>query len=244
MIRQCRNILVAWVFLFTSTAFCNPFDLRFSVFLDNDANDVFPDSFSVFGAPETIPDTLNAAGLLQPPVPPAGKYVTISQYGIPNDYMRERIAYDPNGPDLVYTMILNGFSDTPGVLSGDCIIGLENPEALDNLPDDCLVYIRRFDNEGNFIASYDLTDPDNHSFQWPVSDVAGEFGQLDFLVMDRCAAADIIINDMINLYDYAALATNWEQSGAGITGDIFQDDKVDLKDFIILAEKWLCSCGE
>jgi len=244
MVKHYYHILFVLVFLFSATAYCTPFELRFSVSLDNDANDVFPDSFSVFGAPESIPDTLNAAALFQPPPPPAGSYVTISQYDTPYDHTRKRMAYDPNEPDLVYTMILNAFSDPPGVLSGDCIIGLENPEALENLPDDCLVYIRRFDSEGTFIASYDLTDPDNHSFQWPVSDIAGEFGQLDFLVIDRCAAADLIINDMINLYDFAALASNWGQAGDTLLGDIFQDEKVDLKDFIILGEKWLCSCDE
>jgi hypothetical protein len=49
---------------------------------------------------------------------------------------------------------------------------------------------------------------------------------------------------MINLYDFAALASNWGQAGDTLLGDIFQDEKVDLKDFIILGEKWLCSCDE
>jgi len=49
---------------------------------------------------------------------------------------------------------------------------------------------------------------------------------------------------MINLYDYAAFAENWEQTGDGRVGDIFQDESVDIKDLSIIAEKWLCSCTE
>jgi hypothetical protein len=241
----CVSAIIACL-LVSAAAFCDSFELRFSVIIENDANDVFPDSFSVYGNPEAIPDDLNAIPLLQPPGPPAGNYVQIKQAGptVLSGFTRDSLAYDPNKPVLAYTMSLNAFDEGLLGLSGTCVIQLENPESLQNLPDDCLVYIRRYDGSGIFVDSYDLSDPANHSFQWPVAEVSGLFGQLDFLIMDRCTAADLIVDDRINFSDFAALAVNWNQTGAGHLGDIFGDEKVDIKDLSIIAEKWLCSCEE
>ena len=244
MVRHFTKIIFVTYLLISTNALCNSFELRFSVVIENDANDVFPDSFSVFGNPETISNSLESSFLYHPPGPPVGNYVTIAKLAVPNEYTRVSLAYDPNEPDLLYSMTLSAVAKEAAGLLGNCIIQLENPEALQNLPEDCLVYIRRFDDIGAFIASYDLSDPDTHSFQWPVSEVSGEFGQLSFLVVDKCAAANLIISDTINLNDYAALAAYWNKTGSGISGDIYLDETVNLKDLSILAEKWLCSCKE
>ncbi len=239
-----RKILCVACLLFSTVAFCQSFELRFSVSLDNDANDVFPAVFAAFGSPENLPDTLDASVLFSPPGPPSGDYVTITQSNPPDEQIRQTLAYDPNEPDLLYVMNLIAFDSQSTGLSGDCIIKLENPEALEQLPPDCLVYIRRFDQAGVFAASYDISDPANHSFQWPVADVSGLFGRLDFLLVDRCMAADLIINDTIDLDDFSALSANWNKTGNSLTGDIFLDETVNLKDLSVLAEKWLCSCEE
>jgi len=238
-----KNSLVL-LLLFSTAAFGGSFELRFSVVIENDANDVFPDSFAAFGNPEIIPDELIASPLYQPPAPPAGNYVQIDEIIGQTDYTRSSIAFDPNKPDIFYSMVISAYDELSIGLTGNCVIQLENPEAMQGLPADCLVYLRRFDHLGAFIASYDLSDSDNHTMQWPVSEVSGLFAQLDFLIVDRCTAADLIVSDTINLYDFAAMAANWNQTGAGLVGDIYWDNTVDLKDLLVIAEKWLCSCEE
>ena len=141
-------------------------------------------------------------------------------------------------------MTLTAYDADAAGLSGTCEVTLENPEALQQVASNRLVYLRRFDAADVFVESYDLSDPANHTIQWQINDAEGTFARMDLLIVDRCLAADLMISDSINLADFVVLAADWNRSGSVLSADIFLDEKVDLKDLTILVDQWLCSCME
>ena len=48
----------------------------------------------------------------------------------------------------------------------------------------------------------------------------------------------------VNYVDFAVLASNWQQSGPALAGDLSSDEVVDIHDLIIFACYWMSDCYE
>jgi hypothetical protein len=65
------------------------------------------------------------------------------------------------------------------------------------------------------------------------------------LYKPRCVAsiikpdADLSGNCVVDLADIEILASQWLQSGAGLTADLYEDETIDLKDLAEIGEAWL-----
>jgi hypothetical protein len=246
MVRRKATVFVVLFLLFTSVAvYPDAFTLHFSAGIETDSSeDVFPASFRALGRTASEPNSLLTGTLLAPPDPPARRNIQITTADPEEKWLRESLSYDAAGVDLLYTMSFSLNNAGAAGLSGKSLVTLENPDALEHLPPDSLVYLRRFDAGGTFVESYLLTDPANHTIQWDISEADGPYGQMDLLIVDACIAADLMRNQFINLDDFALLSDNWKRSGLSAAADIVMDNKIDFVDLSILAQQWLCSCTE
>jgi len=182
--------------------------------------------------------------LRQPPPPPTRGYLQITKANTSKTILRNPLVYDPNTANLIYPMALAAFDTGPEGLTGDSVLTLENPATLQQAPPNTLVYLRRFNAAGAFLESYDLSDPANHTIQWPIAAAAGKYAEVDLLVIDKCLAADLSVSGRINLEDFVILAAAWSAADPAPAADIFLDATIDLMDLSILAEQWLCFCME
>jgi hypothetical protein len=244
MVRKTITYLVFAVLFISASAAAASFSLQFSATIDSESADVFPDSFIALGRTASEPNSLLMSALRQPPPPPARSYVQIKEVDGGQERIRSSRLYDPNRIEASYVMILTAYDANSIGLSGQSAITLENPEVLQQVPPDSLMYLRRFDAAGAFAESYDLSDPSNHTIRWAITGADGKYGEMELLVVDKCLAADLMVSDSIDLEDFAVLAADWDRSGTAADGDIFLDEQIDLKDLSILAEQWLCSCME
>jgi hypothetical protein len=246
MVRRKATIFVVLFLLFTSVAvYPDTFTLHFSAGLETESSDdVFPNSFRAQGRTASEPNSLLSGTLLAPPGPPSRRFIEITTADPAETWLRESQVYETGGVDLLYTMRFSLNNAGAAGLSGRSLVTLENPDALEPLPPDSLVYLRRFDAGGSFVESYLLTDPANHTIQWEISEADGPYGEMDLLIVDACIAADLMQNQFINLDDFALLSDNWKRSGLSAAADIVMDNKIDFVDLSILAQQWLCSCTE
>lgn len=244
MISSKKAFPALLILAFAAFTLADSFNLHFSATIENEETEVFPDSFLAFGRSASEPNSLMTSMLRQPPPPPTRNYVQLAKNERSEDWLRTAQFFDPNAPELIYSMTFSAHDPGGTGLSGDSIVTLENPEALNLIPSNSLVYLRRFDSNGLFIQSYDLLDPANHSIQWSVAGVNGKYAGMDLLIIDMCLAADLAVSNFINLEDFAVLAADWNRTDIIPGADIFLDNKVDIKDLSILAGQWLCSCTE
>ncbi|MHC4755957.1 MAG: hypothetical protein ACYTBP_12525, partial [Planctomycetota bacterium] len=151
--------------------------------------------------------------------------------------------FEPNIPDVAFPITLSAYDVNAVGLSGTCRLNLLNPEALITVPDDTLVYLRRYDANGLPVKSYNLLDPNNHSIQWQVTDVSDIFAELEVVIEAKCLAANIDGLDLVTFVDFSILAKQWSLSGPELAGDINGDNVVDNRDTTIFTEKWLSGCS-
>jgi len=59
----------------------------------------------------------------------------------------------------------------------------------------------------------------------------------------ECVAANLDGLDLIDFRDFAITASEWQQSGSTLPGDINGDEIVDINDLEILAYHWLSDCN-
>ena len=59
----------------------------------------------------------------------------------------------------------------------------------------------------------------------------------------ECDAANLDGIGIIDFFDYSILASDWEESGIGLSGDINSDEIVNFKDLEIIAYNWLSDCN-
>jgi len=222
--------------------FADTFELRFSAVIEDESEDVFPGSYAALGYSNISSPPFSLHSLQQPPPPPSRSYVQIVRQSESVEWIRESQEYDSEGIDLLYSMALMGHDANEPDLAGKSVLTLHNPEVLTQIPGQSLLYLRQYDRAGNFVQSYDLLNPANHIIEWEVGDAVGQYASFDLLLLDKCLAADLVLNDFIDFHDFTALAGQWQNTGHELLSDIYWDDKVDILDLSILAEQWLCSC--
>ncbi|MHC4658307.1 MAG: thrombospondin type 3 repeat-containing protein [Planctomycetota bacterium] len=59
----------------------------------------------------------------------------------------------------------------------------------------------------------------------------------------ECDAANLDGLEVINFLDFSTVASDWDESGTGLAGDINSDEIVDFNDLEILAYHWLSDCN-
>lgn len=59
----------------------------------------------------------------------------------------------------------------------------------------------------------------------------------------ECIAANLDGLEPINFLDFSTVASDWDESGTGLAGDINSDEIVDFNDLEILAYHWLSDCN-
>lgn len=59
----------------------------------------------------------------------------------------------------------------------------------------------------------------------------------------ECDTANLDGFDLIDLFDYSIFASDWEESGIGLSGDINSDEVVNTIDLEIIAYNWLSDCN-
>ncbi|MBN2512123.1 MAG: hypothetical protein JXB18_04200 [Sedimentisphaerales bacterium] len=226
----------------TGLVYADTFELRFSAVIQDESEDVLPGSFAALGYSNIPTPPFSLLPLKQPPPPPSRSYVQIVRQSESVEWIRESQAYDSEGIDLLYSMALMGHDANEPDLAGKSILTLHNPEVLAQIPRQSLLYLRRYDRAGSFVQSYDLLNPANHIIEWDAADAVGRYASFDLLLLDKCLAADLVLNDFIDFHDFTVLAAQWQNTGHELLADIYWDDKVDILDLSILAEQWLCSC--
>lgn len=241
MCERAIRVSVLLVLGVSAPVFSEHFTLHFSAQIQTEGTNVFPDSFRALARTPLESNSLGVSSLLPPPPPPARGYVLLAKKEPSEIWLRFSEIYDPNAVNLLYPMTLSAYDPNHAGVSGISRITLENPEILEQISQDNLVYLRRFTAAGAFVESYDLLDPGARIIEWEVAAAQNDYARLDLLIMDRCLAADLAVNHAINLEDFILLAAGWNQAGP-LPVDIFRDEKVDLKDLTILVEQWLCSC--
>ena len=69
------------------------------------------------------------------------------------------------------------------------------------------------------------------------------FGVVLFCISDTCfgnQCPELAGNDnIVNLTDFSVLASNWEQTGAGLSGDFDYSGTVDIVDLAYFVDYWL-----
>lgn len=214
--------------------------LQFMFSLEDGLSNTAPDTFSAIGSSEASVG-YDIKDLLDPPSPP-GKHVRIYSSDAGVELIRDYRPYDPNLPDISIPIELFAYDVNESGLTGTTRLNLMNPSALAGIPGDALVYLRRYGGNGSFVQYYDLTNIDNHSVEWQVTEAKGVFGRLELVVVDKCLAADIDDSGRVDLRDFAVLARHWLAYAPASTPDVDGDRFVDPADLEIFAQKWLCDC--
>ncbi|MHC4636312.1 MAG: hypothetical protein ACYTBV_02275 [Planctomycetota bacterium] len=219
------------------------FNLQFHIAVGNDIAAITPDTFYAAGATDSnVTADFDKNDLLKPP-PPPGSFVQIYSDDIGTDLIKDTRPFEPNIPDVAFPIKLSAYDVNAVGLTGTCRLNLFNPEALITIPDDTVVYLRRYDANGLPVKSYNLLDPNSHSIQWQLTDVNDIFAELDVVIEAKCLAANIDGLDLVTFVDFSILAKQWSLSGPELAGDINGDNVVDNRDTTIFTEKWLSECS-
>lgn len=155
--------------------------------------------------------------------------------------------FDPTDSDSIvcYPIELIAKPPTPW---GDGINGtnrttIVDPNELDNIPSNYTVRLKRYDRNDNFVAGYNLRDPDNHTIEWEVTNALGKYGALDLHIAEY-PPADINGDEIVNLIDFSYLAGDWLKEEGGLDGDLDNDGDCDFADLEIMVGDWLWYIGD
>lgn len=237
--------LLVFSFLILTFAFIaqsDAFDLRFSISIDDVTGGVTTGIFFAQGSEDpNVTEGFDIIDLRQPPAPP-GDYVYAATLDTGIALIKDNRPFDSNAANLFYPIQLIAYDDDDTGLTGTSRFVLTNPEELGRIPNDSLVYLRRYDANDVFVEYYNLRDPNNHIIEWPVVQAQGTYTTMELIIKDKCLAANIDGLDPVNLKDLAIFAEYWKQSGVSIAGDADGDISVDLNDLAIIAETWLSNC--
>ena len=186
--------------------------------------------------------------VLHPLGQPAGKYIQIQTRDTGHSLMKDHRPITSAGFDLLYPIDLLAYnnSEDPNI-TGTAYFTLLNPSdpnGLNKLPADTMIYLRHLDNVGNLIQTYDLRNPANHTIAWPVDNILGLYSTMELRIVDGCINANLDGLDPINYFDLAILERDWNQSGSGLAGDLNGDNTVNIEDLDIMAHWWLLWCNE
>ena len=217
-------------------------NLCFSITIDDGSERVATGVFVAQGSEDpNVKEDFDIRDLRQPPAPP-GDYVHATTLDTGIALIKDNRPYDSNAPDLLYPIQLIAYDDDSIGLTGTSRFVLTNPEDLGRIPNDSLVYLRRYDANDLFVEYYNLKDPNNHTIEWPVVQAQGTYATMELIIKDKCLAANFDGLAPVNFKDFAILAEYWTQSGISIAGDADGDTSVDLNDLAIIAETWLSNC--
>jgi len=215
---------------------------RFNYYIDDPNVWVAPDIF--IGVADTDPNAavdFDVNDLRQPPSPP-WDYARANTVVNDIDIIRDNRPLDVNTADLSYPVGLYALGSNPSGFTGTCSFNLVNAEALELLADDTMVYIKKYDANGVFQGRYDLRESENHLICWSVTDASGPQGIMELKLLDKCEAANLDGLGLVNFGDFVRLAQDWQKTGAGLAGDVDDDEVVDVYDLIIFSEFWLNEC--
>lgn len=216
---------------------------HFRVSAEGGSSAVMPDVFRAVGSQAVgVQAGYDPADLLKPPGPPKGNYVRAKTVDTGRDLIGDYRPFDPNTANLNFPIELSAHDDAGTGLDGTVHLTLTNPDQLDDVPSDMMVYLKRYDSSGKFAGKYDLRESSNNSIQWSVQAVQGHFATVNFVLVNKCIAADLDGSGVVNLSDLAKLANSW--SSGGEDGDVDGNNDVDFADLIFMADYWLCTCSE
>ena len=241
---KVRTLLVFsfLILTFAYIARSDAFNLSFSIAIDDGTGGITTGIFFAQGSEDpNVAEDFDIRDLRQPPVPP-GDYVYATTLDTGIALIKDNRPFDSNAPDLFYPIQLIAYNDDDTGLTGTSRFVLTNPEELGRIPNDSLVYLRRYDANNVFVEYYNLRDPNNHIISWPVVQVQGTYTTMELIIKSKCLAANFDGLAPVNLKDLAILADCWKQSGVSIAGDADGDTSVDLNDLAIIAETWLSNC--
>ena len=241
---KVRSLLV-FSFLILTIAYIaqtNAFNLRFSITIDDDTREIATGVFFAQGSDDpNVTEAFDIRDLHLPPAPP-GDYVHAATLDTGIALIKDSRPYDSNTPDLFYPIQLAAHDVNETGLTGTSLFVFTNPEELGRIPNDSLVYLRRYDANDLFVEYYNLRDPNSHTIEWQVVEAQGTYATMELIIKDKCLAANFDGLDPVNFKDLAMLAENWKQSGVSVGGDADGDTSVGINDLAIIAETWLSNC--
>jgi hypothetical protein len=242
--RWSRGALVVLVFGIwcAGGVYAREFSLQFSLSIYGSSTIVVPDNFHAAASddPCTLPGFDRKDLRKQPPLP--GSYVLLedSQTGI--SLIRDCRPFNPAATSLYYVVDLIAYDAGGTGLSGTSILKLVNPDGLDAIPADTMVYVRLYDAAGVFVHRYDMRDPAEQTISWPVENVNGRYAIMELVILSECLAANPDNQGLSDFRDFGIVAQQWRQPGTSSAADINGDHLVDFKDLMILARHWLYQC--
>ena len=237
---KIMRVLVTIPLLISAMAFSADLDLKFTAEIDTGSEElILPDRLVIQTTEILDPNNLLHINLLQPPPPPDHDYARIAIDSLDTEIRRQMI-HDPNTMLLLAINLIVNDADQSGI-SGKSIVTLDNPQALDGITDDMLVYLRRYDHEGRHIGNYDLADPANQTIEWQITNQLDKYATLELIAEKKSSAADLDDTDMVDLVDFAAVASAWHSQVPLDGTDVYKDAVMDINDLLIVVEVWLSS---
>jgi len=125
--------------------------------------------------------------------------------------------------------------------TGTARVEVDDTTAITNLDSSYDVYLNRYDEDGTFVEGYNLRDPNNYTIDWSVTKALGNYTNLELIVGYATNYADFDDDGYVNFKDYSMLASNWQDTGADLTGDLDEDEDIDMDDLALFVDEWLWS---
>ena len=236
-----RKCFLSVFILFLSLQEAFGLTLHFQYIVDDGSGQIAADNYYAFGVSEAgVSETLDSSDLRKPPaLPGASTHIqTIANSTALIGDFRFMDTVLPNHSWPV-ELSLVGLE-----LSGaaEHTLKLLDTEELAALPEDALLYLRRYDSSGTFLEYYDITQSDNHTVVWHTESPDNPTALIDLVVVGGCIAANLDEVGAIDFKDFAVLADYWMLDGVYGTADIDGSDTANLDDVIIMAQHWLMEC--
>ncbi len=215
--------------------------LHFQYVIDDGTGQLEVDDFYAIGRTDiSISDSLDAEDLRKPPGLP-GASAQISTFKESIALLGDARYLNSDFPNTFWPIQLNYETDNYPEGAIHTLKVFYNPE-LYALPEDVLVYVRRYDCSGEFIEYHDLTRPTDIVFVWQTVPDQHFTSQIDLAVIHGCIASNLNNFGLVDFRDFAVLADNWLQDGVYGIADISGNDTVDVQDLLIMARHWLADC--
>ena len=148
--------------------------------------------------------------------------------------------FDPNETYWDVRLMAEDYVAFEG-FTGTARVEVDDTTAITNLDSSYDVFLHRYDKDENFVETYDMRDPNNYTIDWSVTNALGNYGTLELMVGYQTNSADFNSDGYVNFIDYSMLASNWQDTGTGLTGDLDADNDVDLNDLLLFSNEWLWS---